>query len=71
MNDWQSLIVALLLFFCFVRICLSIYSFFKKNKAGNNPCENCTSACDLKILLDKKRKECAQQQKKDGKSCCG
>lgn len=71
MNSWQEWVVALLLLLCVVRIGMSIYSFFYRIKKNSNPCDSCTSGCELKDLYDKKRASCSGVTKKKKKSCCG
>ena len=71
MNSWQEWVVALLLLLCAVRIGMSIYSFFHRVKENGNPCDSCASGCELKNMMEKKRRECDVKKKSTKKNCCG
>lgn len=71
MSDWQTWAVAVVLLLCVIRIIQGIYSFFCRIKEKRNPCESCTSVCELKGLYDKKRAECDKKRKVKKKKCCG
>ena len=71
MNDWQQIVVIILLTLCVIRIALSIYTFFRKTNDKANPCDTCPTGCELKNMLDKKRDECHNSRKENKKKCCG
>lgn len=38
-------------------------SFFRRTRENKNPCDSCVSGCELKDMLEKKRKECGVKKK--------
>ncbi len=38
--------------------------FFRRVKENDNPCASCASGCELKDMMEKKRKECSSKKKK-------
>ena len=69
--NWQEWVVGLLIILCVARILYGIYVFFRRVKENDNPCASCASGCELKDMMDKKRKECSSKKKKTKKNCCG
>ena len=69
--DWQEWVVALLIVLCVARMVYGIYNFFCSTKNNENPCASCASGCELKDMMEKKRKECSSKKKKTKKNCCG
>lgn len=41
--------------------------FFRRVKENDNPCASCASGCELKDMMDKKRKECSSKKKRQRK----
>ncbi len=70
MNDWQQVVVIILLILCIIRIGRSIYTFFRKTNDKANPCDTCPTGCELKDMIDKKRTECNNSRKQNKKKCC-
>lgn len=71
MSNWQEWVVGLLLLLCLFRIGQSVRVFFHRVKEKKNPCENCTTGCELKQLYDKKRSKCSEDRENTNKNCCG
>ena len=69
--NWQYWIVILLVGLCFAEVSRRIYLFFRRSQSNNNPCDNCASGCELRDLMDKKKKECKENQAPPKKNCCG
>ena len=63
--NWQEWVVGLLIILCVARILYGIYVFFRRVKENDNPCASCASGCELKDMMEKKRKECSSKEKKD------
>lgn len=70
MSNWQEWIVGILIVFCIIRMIYGVFRFFRRVKEKKNPCETCVSGCELKDMMEKKRKECKQGQKSMNKKCC-
>ncbi|MEG2514292.1 MAG: FeoB-associated Cys-rich membrane protein [Bacteroidaceae bacterium] len=60
----QEIIVIAIVFFCVNYVGYSIFRYFKNAKENKNPCANCSSGCDLKRMMDEKKKECSKKQNK-------
>ncbi|MFV0545286.1 MAG: hypothetical protein ACK5ND_03655 [Bacteroides sp.] len=69
MNNWQEIAVALLLAFSLGYVARKIYLFFRGVKKNDNPCENCVTGCELRDMLEKRRKECQTAEKEKNKKC--
>ena len=69
--NWQEWVVGLLIILCVARILYGIYVFFRRVKENDNPCASCASGCELKDMMEKKRKECSSKKKNTKKNCCG
>ncbi|WP_321480480.1 hypothetical protein [uncultured Bacteroides sp.] len=69
--NWQEWIVIILVILCFGEILRRIYLFFLRSKENDDPCANCASGCELKDLLDEKKKKCRDKPVKPKKNCCG
>lgn len=68
---WQDLAVAVILLLCAFSIGRRIYRFYRKLKDTANPCETCTSDCEIKRLQERRQAHCCTREKKKQKSCCG
>ena len=58
MINWQEWVVGVLVVLCIARIIYGIFLFFRRTRENKNPCDSCVSGCELKDMLEKKRKEC-------------
>ena len=58
MINWQEWVVGVLVVLCIARIIYGIFLFFRHTRENKNPCDSCVSGCELKDMLEKKRKEC-------------
>lgn len=67
MNDWQGIVVALLLLGSLVYVGYKLYLFFRGIRKNDNPCENCVSGCELRDMMARKRKECGGKAQKGNK----
>lgn len=56
MNNWQEWIVGVLVVLCIARLVYGIYTFFRRTRDSGNPCDSCVSGCELKDMMEKKRK---------------
>ena len=65
--NWQEWVVGLLIILCVARILYGIYVFFRRVKENDNPCASCASGCELKDMMEKKRKECSSKKKRQRK----
>lgn len=65
--NWQEWVVGLLIILCVSRILYGIYVFFRRVKENDNPCASCASGCELKDMMEKKRKECSSKKKRQRK----
>lgn len=63
MNNWQEWVVGVLVVLCIVRLVYGIYTFFRRTRDSGNPCDSCVSGCELKDMMEKKRKECGVKKK--------
>ena len=68
MINWQEWVVGVLVVLCIARIIYGIFLFFRRTRENKNPCDSCVSGCELKDMLEKKRKECGVK-KKSAKPC--
>lgn len=71
MSDWQEWVVRILIVFCVARMVFSISLFFRRAKKKENPCSSCVSGCELKDLMDEKRKKCQSKDEVAKKKSCG
>ena len=71
MNNWQEWVVGVLVVLCIARVIYGIFLFFRHTRENQNPCENCVSGCELKGMMEKKRRECDVKKKSTKKNCCG
>ena len=71
MNNWQEWVVGVLVVLCIVRLVYGIYTFFRRTRDSGNHCDSCVSGCELKDMLETKRKECGVKKKSTKKNCCG
>ena len=71
MINWQEWVVGVLVVLCIARIIYGIFLFFRRTRENKNPCDSCVSGCELKDMLEKKRKECGVKKKSTKKNCCG
>ena len=71
MNNWQEWVVGVLVVLCIVRLVYGIYTFFRRTRDSGNPCDSCVSGCELKDMMEKKRRECDVKKKSTKKNCCG
>ena len=75
MNNWQEWVVGVLVVLCIVRLVYGIYTFFRRTRDSGNPCDSCVSGCELKDMMEKKRKECGvkkksrSEERRVGKEC--
>ncbi len=63
MINWQEWVVGVLVVLCIARIIYGIFRFFRHTRENKNPCDSCVSGCELKDMLEKKRKECGVKKK--------
>ena len=63
MINWQEWVVGVLVVLCIARIIYGIFLFFRRTRENKNPCDSCVSGCELKDMLEKKRKECGVKKK--------
>ena len=63
MINWQEWVVGVLVVLCIARIIYGIFLFFRHTRENKNPCDSCVSGCELKDMLEKKRKECGVKKK--------
>ncbi|MCK9161025.1 MAG: hypothetical protein WCR45_08860 [Bacteroidaceae bacterium] len=62
MNNWQELVVGILVAFS-IGWCLSrIIKFVRHSGRGDNPCESCTGGCALRDEFLKKKEECKKNK---------
>lgn len=66
----QELIVSAIVFFCVFYVGNRIVNFFKGANRNDNPCANCTTGCELRDLMEKKKQICREEQKSKRKNCC-
>lgn len=71
MSSWQEWIVGILIVLCIARMVYSIFLFFRRARENKSPCTTCVSGCELKDMMDRKRKECQTKKKSAKKKCCG
>ena len=71
MINWQEWVVGVLVVLCIARIIYGIFLFFRHTRENKNPCDSCVSGCELRDMLEKKRKECGVKKKSTKKNCCG
>lgn len=71
MSHWQEWAVGVLIVLCIARVVYGVFLFFRRTKEKKNPCATCVSGCELKDMLEKKRRECEVQKKSTKKKCCG
>ncbi|NDW11385.1 hypothetical protein D0T50_00585 [Bacteroides sp. 214] len=70
--SWQGVITLLIVVLCFAEIIRRIIRFFHPTQEEKeNPCLTCSTGCDLKELLEKKRNACKEEEKanKEKKKC--
>jgi hypothetical protein len=67
----QELIVSAIVFFCVFYVGNRIVLFFRNSNNNENPCSSCTSGCELRDMMEKKKQQCREQKKGKKKSCCG
>lgn len=71
MINWQEWAVGLLVVLCIARVIYGIILFFRRARKRENPCDSCVSGCELKDMMEKKRKACGAEKKNKKKNCCG
>ena len=71
MNNWQEWVVGVLVVLCIARVIYGIFRFFRRTRENQNPCDSCVSGCELKDMMEKKRRECDVKKKSTKKNCCG
>ena len=71
MNNWQEWVVGVLVVLCIARVVYGIFLFFRRTRENQNPCDSCVSGCELKDMMEKKRRECDVKKKSTKKNCCG
>lgn len=71
MNNWQEWVVGILIVLCLSRMVYGLFVFFRRTKENKNPCDACVSGCELKDMLEEKRRECRGKKKSTKKKCCG
>lgn len=66
----QEIIVIAIVFFCVNYVGVRLLNYFRSIKNNDNPCAGC-SGCDLRRMMDQKKKECKEKNPKENKkSCC-
>ena len=63
MSNWQEWVVGLLVVLCIARVVYGIFLFFRRTQENQNPCESCVSGCELKDMMETKRRECDVKKK--------
>ena len=63
MNNWQEWVVGVLVVLCIARVVYGIFLFFRRTRENQNPCDSCVSGCELKDMMEKKRRECDVKKK--------
>ena len=71
MINWQEWVVGVLVVLCIARIIYGIFLFFRHTRENKNPCDSCVGDCELKVMLEKNRKERGVKKKSTKKNCCG
>lgn len=66
----QEVIVSAIVFFCVFYVGNRIVIFFKGANQNENPCANCTTGCELRDLMEKKKKQCREEKKTKKKNHC-
>ena len=64
MNNWQEWVVGVLVVLCITRVVYGIFLFFRRTRENQNPCDSCVSGCELKDMMEKKRRECDVKKKR-------
>jgi len=67
----QEIIVLIIVLFCVILIVIRAGKYIQRVNEGKNPCASCTSVCDLRKLMDEKKKDCNKNINKPEKNCCG
>lgn len=67
----QDIIVIAIVFICVLYVGRHIMNYFRAAQKGENPCAGCASGCDLKRLMDEKKRDRAKNNRKKKKKCCG
>lgn len=71
MSNWQEWVVGILVVACIIRMVYGIFLFFRQAREKKNPCSTCVTGCELKDMMETKRKECGAKKKSAKKKCCG
>jgi len=65
----QELIVSAIVFFCVFYVGNRIVLFFRNSNNNENPCANCTSGCELRDMMEKKKQQCRELKRNEKKKC--
>lgn len=65
--ETQEIIVYLVVLGCAGWILSHIFSFVKRTNQGKNPCDGCSSGCELRDLFQKKQMEYKDEANKNKK----
>lgn len=63
----QEIIVYLVVLGCAGWIISHIFSFVKKTKKGESPCDSCASGCELRDQFKQKQMQCDNEVNKKNK----
>ncbi len=66
----QDVIVYIIVACCFFWVIRRTLFWWRRAEKNDNPCASCVSGCDLKRMMDEKRRECQINQKATDKKCC-
>ena len=65
----QELIVSAIVFFCVFYVGNRIVLFFRNSNNNENPCSSCTSGCELRDMMEKKKQQCSELKRNEKKKC--
>ncbi len=62
----QEIIVLVIVLFCVFYVGKHIAFYFKNANSNKNPCDSCSSGCELRNMMNKKKEECKKPTTKKG-----
>lgn len=68
MNNWQEWVVGVLVVFCIARVIYGMFLSFRRMRENQNLCDGCVSDCELKNMMERKRRECDVKKKSTKKN---
>ncbi len=66
----QDIIVYIIVGVIIITLMYKVYRNLVLLKKGDTMCEHCTAKCELRLLMEKKQRECAKNGGCKKKSCC-